>query len=224
MIKKALLFTGLIILLSGCVNIPIPLGDGNKLMIGTDGISFVDDEDTEYSFDFDENEGSISIDGMDGDGMTYSVDEDGTATVTFTDEDGMEMQSKMGENLELPFDLPNNVPLPDDKNIFQYINADGRILVNYRTDQTLEQLKTFYDDYFSGSFAGGPVTSDLGMTGYIENYIAATDDYEIHVKIVGGDDDAPSGVSIDMYNIIDYYGEDYDFDYMHNYDYDEDDD
>lgn len=224
MIKKTLLSIGLLTLLSGCINIPIPLGDGNKLMVGTDGISFVDDEDTEFSFDFDEDEGSFSIDGFgeEGEEYSYSVGEDGNATVTFTGEDGVEMQSQMGENLEIPFDLPNNVPLPDDKNIFQYINADGRMLVNLRTEQTLEQLKSLYDAYFAGSFAGGPISSDLGMTGFIENYIAATEDYEIHVKIVGGDDNASSTVSVDIYNIIDYYGADYDFDYMHNYEYDDD--
>lgn len=224
MIKRTLLFIGLITILSGCINIPIPLGDGNKLMVGTDGISFVDDEDTEFSIDIDEDGGTFSIDGLgeEGNEVSYSVGEDGNATVTFMDEDGTEHQSQMGENLELPFNLPEDVPLPNNANIYQYINAQGRMLVNLRTDDSLEQLKALYEPYFTGSFQSGPVTTDLGMAGFVEKYIAATNEYEIHVQLTGGDNDSPSNVTIDIYNIYEFYGEDYDFDYMYNYDYDED--
>lgn len=224
MVKRILLLAGLITLLSGCINIPIPLGDGNKLMVGTDGISFVNDEDTEYSFDLDGDEGSISIDGIgeDGEGFTYSTGEDGNATVTFTDEDGTERQSQIGENLELTFELPEGIPLPNNANIYQQMDLGGQMLVNFSTEQPIDELKEFYNSYFSGSFVGGPIISDTGLPGYVERFTAATDDYEIVVQITGEKGHNESNVTINVYDILQYYGEDYDFDYLHNYDYDED--
>lgn len=222
MVKRILILVGLMTVLSGCINIPIPLGDGTKLMVGTDGISFVDD-DQEYKFDIDEDEGTFSLDGVDGDDFSISKDEDGGVSLTITDEDGTTFESQMGDNLDLSFELPEGVPLPDHANIHQQMDLGAQLLVVFTVDQSINEMKEFYSSYFSGSFADGPIVTDTGLTGYVEKFIAATDEYEINVQITGQEGKDESNVAIDIYHILDYYGEDYDFDYMYNYDYGDDD-
>src|SRR5699024_10793287 len=105
-----------------CINIPIPLGDGNKLKVGLDGISYVDADDTEVKFDLDSDEGTFSIDGVDADGeeFTYEIsgdEEDGSIHFGMTGEDGEEYGMEAGENLEIPFAIPEDVPLMDDANV-----------------------------------------------------------------------------------------------------------
>src|SRR5699024_6914243 len=107
-IKRGMLLAGLLILLAGCINIPIPIGDGNTMKIGTDGISFVDEDDNEHKINIDEDNETFSIDGIGEDGEEYNFsfgDDDGNVSFNFSG-DGQDSSMVMGENLELPFELP----------------------------------------------------------------------------------------------------------------------
>lgn len=153
MIKQGLIFIGILFFLTGCINIPIPIGDGNTLTVGSDGITFTDKDKNEHSLNIDEENETFSIQGVDGDGEEYNVSldgDDGNFNLNMTGF-GEDNDWVMGENLELPFDVPENVPFADDANIYQYARGENNIMVNYFTDNPFDQVDEMYSQYFNSS-------------------------------------------------------------------------
>src|SRR5690625_4461605 len=86
--KSAFFMLAIVLLLTGCINIPI--GDGNKMKISKDGITFTDEEGGQHSITIDEEEGQVSMKGF---GM-----------------DGEDEEISVGQNLDIPNSFPTDIP------------------------------------------------------------------------------------------------------------------
>src|SRR5690625_2802954 len=135
------------IFLTGCINIPI--GDGNKMKISKDGITFTDEEGGEHSISIDEEEGQFQMKGF---GMD---DEDEGLT--------------LGQNLELPKDFPSDIPIPDDANIHQTNSVQSNVSVSFETETDIEEIIKLYETYLSDNFTEEPKVLDIEGEGSIKD-------------------------------------------------------
>src|SRR5690625_603183 len=131
-IRISFLLFMMIVLLAGCIAIPI--GDGNKLRLSKKGITVTDEDGEEHSISIDDEEKSLSISG-------FGMDED----------EGIQL----GENLDLPDNFPEDVPVAQDAQIHSSSSVSGNIIVYYHTDLPYEDVKHEYQKYYeTASFDG----------------------------------------------------------------------
>src|SRR5699024_3377101 len=201
MFKQALLLIGTLFFLTGCINIPI--GDGNKLKIGKDGITFTDKNNNEHSFNIDEENESFSIQGVNEDGEEYNVsldDEDGNVNFNMSGF-GHDGDVVIGENLDLPFDLSEDVPFADDANIYQYSYLENHQTVNYLTNHSFDQMIEMYDVYFNSSSFIEETEKYEGADDeeiVIKQFYNATKDNMIAVTVIIGSSDEMVNISIEI--------------------------
>lgn len=188
--KYGLLLT-IILLLTACFN--IPLGDGNKLKLGKDGVTFTDEEGDETKIAVDKDEGQINISGG---------------------KDGDEVDLSFGEDLDLPATFPKDMPLTEDATIHQSTTTKGgkEWAVSYSTKESLDSVTAMYLTYLEANYAEVGRQSDQveemrrefeeemqGEEGYeeLEDLIASSDylseGYEL---IFGKKDNVHIGISL----------------------------
>lgn len=144
-LKKLSVFGMLLFLLTGCISIPI--GDGNKIKISKDGLTFTDGESGEHTISFDGDSQEIVIDDGEGGGGVISIDEDNDQIMmTGSNEDG-EFINAFGENLDLPEDFPKDIPMIKDANIYHVLSHSGNMTVTYKTKMHRDETDKFYTDY-----------------------------------------------------------------------------
>lgn len=201
MIKQALLIIGTIFFLTGCINLPI--GDGNTLKIGKDGITFTDKNNNEHTFNIDEENESFSIQGVDENGEEYNVsldDDDGNLNFNMSGF-GHDSDLVVGENLELPFDLPEDIPFADDANIYQYGNMENYLTINYLTEDSFDQIIEIYDAYFNSSSFIEETHKQEGSDDeeiVVKQFYNSTKDNMIAITVIKGSSDEMVNVSIEI--------------------------
>ncbi|WP_217587180.1 hypothetical protein [Lentibacillus saliphilus] len=131
-VKKGSFIFVIMLLLSGCFNIPI--GDGNKLKLSKDGVTVTDKEGQEHSVTVDEDNEQVKVKGFGQDGEEASV--------------------TIGNNTEIPDAFPSDIPLPDDAEVFQASEIQELVSVGYETKVTPEEIGELYVGYLEGSVSG----------------------------------------------------------------------
>lgn len=129
---KLTLVMVLVVVLVGCIN--IPLGDGNKLKISKDGVVFTDDAGDETNIALDQESGQLNISGG---------------------KEGEEIDLSVGVNLQVPEDFPADIPLSNDAMIIQAMkmtDGDPTISVIYLTNDEFDSIISLYDNFFDNSF------------------------------------------------------------------------
>lgn len=160
-IMKLTLCMLLVIVLIGCIN--IPLGDGNKLKFSKDGVVLTDEAGDETNIALDKEAGQLSISGG---------------------KEGEEMDVSVGMNVQVPEDFPVDIPLTDDAMIIQALKmTDGEpsIAVTYFTNNEFDSIVALYDDFIDSEFTA---TEQLKEE---ENPYAGT---EMGVYMVSGERDS----------------------------------
>ncbi|HLR42084.1 MAG TPA: hypothetical protein VK067_02450 [Pseudogracilibacillus sp.] len=204
------------ILLTACINIPI--GDGNKLKINKKGVTITDDEGDEHKFEV-SDDGVKMTDGKTGEekfdlseeGMTYkdekgqeqkiTLDEDGEQIVMEGfDEDGEEVGFKMGEDVELPKDLPKDIPLTKDVKVNMATNTNSEVVVGYNTNEPFDKVVALYDDFFEkGTFEGTPEVTEQSYEGVkSKGYQGIRSDGEMTVQVIEMQDEI-EGIQVSIY-------------------------
>jgi len=190
-----------LMLLTACVNIPI--GDGNKIKIGKDGFTITDsegeqrkvdlsDEGIEVTDEKGENRFELSEEGMkltdeDGKDQTFTFDEESEQLVVegFDDEGG-EVGFVMGEDVELPKDLPKDIPLTKDAKVSMATNSNSEVVVGYSTGEAIDEVTALYDGFFNTkNFDENPEIMEQNFEEmYSKNYQGTRADGEITVQII----------------------------------------
>ncbi len=135
-IKVSLLLSLIILFLVGCVSIPI--GDGNKIKVGKDGIEFSDKEGNVHTIAFDTENGKLYIDGF-----------------------GLEEILGLGGTVEIPERFPPDIPIPEDARVYKANDTNGIITLAYETDQSVDRIDKMYTKYYqSNVFIEKPVVSE----------------------------------------------------------------
>lgn len=206
--KRMLLLGSLLLLLAGCINIPI--GEGNKVKIGKDGISLVDKEDTEHTFEIDEENDSFNFEttNKDGDtqGFTLGGGEDGEMRLDILGDDE-EYGVVRGDRLDLPFEMPEDIPIDTEANIKQHMKADHHTSVYYETPTHIDEVIDMYESYLDNkTLDEEPSVTDMSFDdATYKTYKAVSGDYYITLSIHSGDqDEVASVVNI----IVNTYAED----------------
>ena len=193
-LKSALLLALLTVLLVGCISIPI--GDGNKMKIGKDGITFIDEEDGETKISFDDEEISIVTgDGEEAGKLSFDGEEGLNFNFSGEDED---FNWSMGVDLELPEDLPYNIPIPENGNVIQYGTSGHLTGLSYIIEEDAERIVKLYDDFFAKAKLPGEaeINDYSAEDGVFKNYHVETDDTFIEVIIIGSTEEAVVSVTI----------------------------
>lgn len=187
--------------LTACINIPI--GDGNKLKVGKDGVTLTDSKGEKQKYEFSEDrievtdekgesQFEISEDGMkftDEEGKNHTItvdgDEDKIVMEGFDDE-GSEVGFSMGEDVELPKDLPNDIPLTKDAQVIMATNSNTEVMVNYLTEEPIENIVLLYDEFYEKtSFEEEPEIVEQNYEEmYTKGYQAVRSDGDITVQIM----------------------------------------
>lgn len=163
---KFLLLAGMALFwLTGCISIPI--GDGNKLKISSDGITVIDSENEEHKIEYDEAEGEITVEGFgqeEGESRKISIDEEsGTVTFEGENEEGS-YTATFGEGGSLPDHFPKEVPLANDANIVMQTSTDQAHYVMYVTKESFASVANMYEDYAKKYTTGGePTINDMNV-------------------------------------------------------------
>lgn len=160
----------IIIILTGCIKIPI--GDGNSLKISKDGLTVSD---------------------ADGEESTISIDKDAESfSISSGDE---EWEGAFGENIEIPKDFPTkDLPIPKGANVIsvQKMNVEdghGSILI-YTYEGDIDDLSKMYVDNFQKNDFEEIEDGSVGEPG-IEGYAAITAQKEgksYYVQMFGSDE------------------------------------
>lgn len=124
-LKLVILPLSLLIFLSGCFAIPI--GDGKKVKLSKDGVTMINEDGEEASISLDTEGGSIHFTGM-----------------------GDE-EFKLGANLDLPEDFPDNVPIPEDANIVNSTTIDDLSMVLYGSGLSYDDLVAVYQEFYESN-------------------------------------------------------------------------
>lgn len=156
------------IFLVGCIT--IPLGDGNKLKVSKEGVTFTDEDGGEHSITIDEEEEQVTMKGF---GMEDEDDE-----------------VVLGADLDIPDALPKDIPIPDDANVHQASAVHSVITVSYTTTMNLDEIVILYEDYFSRDlFTEEPsITENKSGDSIIHNYDGKREDGVLAVQIDGSED------------------------------------
>lgn len=190
MIKRIALLS-LFLILTGCIYVPLPFGEGNQLKLGLDGISFVDQDDKEYTVEQNENDDVIILDRMDKDGEKESITIGSNDDEIHIDMFGNDEDSAwhMGEKLELPYEVPENIPLSKDANIYQHMKNEEQTMINYMTEADINEVIQLYESYFRRhSFTDGPEVSEVDLgEGILKSFTAEKEGKTISVTIGSGD-------------------------------------
>lgn len=122
------------ILLAGCIS--IPTGDGDSIKLTKDGVSIKSKDGEEMTVKGNEDGGSISIEGIDG--------------------EGDEINFKSTSSEEIPDDFPDSIPIPEDAVITlgQETQMDGMhaFTVFYEVqDDDVEKYGDMYREYVTNS-------------------------------------------------------------------------
>src|SRR5690625_3715938 len=125
--KSAFFMLAIVLLLTGCINIPI--GDGNKMKISKDGITFTDEEGGQHSITIDEEEGQVSMKGF------------GT--------DGEDQVISVGQNLSIPDSFPADIPMPDDAHIFHASSLQSVTTISFETAIDIGKIVDLYETYLN---------------------------------------------------------------------------
>lgn len=133
-VKKVILgisfLLGTMVLLTGCISIPV--GGGDSIKLSSDGISIKSKDGSESKMSIDEEEGSFSMEG--------------------TDADGEESSFSMDSGQEIPEDFPKEIPIPKGATITSGTNTkiDGThmVTVSYSIeDDDISKFGDLYHDY-----------------------------------------------------------------------------
>lgn len=116
----------LVVLLAGCIH--IPLGDGNKLKLSKDGLEFTDADGGKHSITLDEDEETVRFQG-------FGEGEEGESEWTF------------GTGADVPDDFPKDIPIMKDAMIIQSMNINGEMMVMYMTEEPVEHVSDTFRDY-----------------------------------------------------------------------------
>src|SRR5690625_2595708 len=162
-LKGTLLLIFLTIFLAGCINIPI--GDGNKIKISKEGVTFTDEEGGEHSINIDEEEGQLNLKG-------FGMDEDDEGVT-------------LGQNLELPDSFPSDIPIPDDANIFQSSSVQSAFAVSFETSTSIDETIELYETYMnSKNFLEEPNEMDAqGEGSKSKIFLAESEEGTISISI-----------------------------------------
>lgn len=163
--KSAFFMLAIVLLLTGCINIPI--GDGNKMKISKDGITFTDEEGGQHSITIDEEEGQVSMKGF---GM-----------------DGEDEEISVGQNLDIPNSFPTDIPIPDNANIVQASSIQSVTTISFTTTIDIEQIVDLYESYLnSGILVAEPNVMDFQGEGSINKmYSGERKDGQLSIVIDG---------------------------------------
>lgn len=161
--KGALGIVLLTLILVGCFSLPI--GDGNKLKISTDGIAVTDSEGGEQGFTLEENDETLTM-------KSFSTGDE-------------EVEVIFGDNLALPDDFPNDIPLADDANIHQTNIVESAITIAYTTKMSAEDIDKVYEAYFnSDHFVDQPHVMEQIADGYFfKHYQGVGEDRILAVQV-----------------------------------------
>lgn len=153
---------------TGCFNIPI--GDGNKMKISKEGIKVTDEKGDEHSITIDQDEGQMKMTG-------FGMDED-------------DDEVTLGQNLDVPKSMPDDIPIPDDANIFQSSDVTESTLIAYEVDTDPNEVDQLYEQYFNSDvFTESPEIAEEQSEGtLLKVYQAPRKDGVVRVQINGYDD------------------------------------
>lgn len=190
-----------LMLLTACVNIPI--GDGNKLKVGKEGVTFTDSEGEKQTYEFSDEEIKVTDEKgesrfeLSEDGMTFTNDEGKNHTVTVDgdedkiimegfDDEGGEVGFSVGENVELPKDLPDDIPMTKDAQVIMATNSNTEVIVNYVTEEPIDKLVLLYDTFYAeNSFVEAPEMVEQNYEEvYSKTYQAVRSDGDITIQIM----------------------------------------
>lgn len=176
-LKLSLLMLLASVVLMGCIS--IPLGDGNKMDISTDGLVFTDEEGDETSISLDEDEGQISVSGG---------------------KEGEETGMSFGMNVEVHEDFPKDIPFPDDAMIVQSMKLEdsNSTSVMLMTNMEFEEVASLYNDFVDQAFdekdtllQEGNIYEEAGMD--LENIMGKRADGHININITYDEEDEQTG-------------------------------
>lgn len=200
--SRIFMFLTSLLLLTACVNIPI--GDGNNLKISKDGVTFTDDEGDQHKLEV-SDDGVKVTDGKTGeekidlseDGLSFKDEKGQEQKITFDqdgeqlvmegfDDKGHAVGMQMGENVELPKDLPKDIPLTKDAKVSMSTNSNREVIVGYATFEDVADVRALYDDYFKkGKFEAEPEILEQSYDEmYSKNYHGIRADGEISVQVI----------------------------------------
>lgn len=138
-VMKVALLSAIAILLTACIS--IPLGDGNKMKLSKDGITFTDADGDETNISLDTEEGSFNISGG---------------------KDGEEIDFTLGVDLDVPDDFPKEIPIVEDAKIgnsTKVSEGEGRS-ITYSTNESFEQVQQLYKNYVMANYEEHELVSD----------------------------------------------------------------
>lgn len=150
-----IILTLLVFFIAGC---SLPFGDG-KLKISKDGLTVTDEdgEDINIDFNVDEDDGTGGITFTDQDGeevsIDFNIDEEGeeaefTISGLGEDEQG---SFKIGADLDVPENLPKDIPLPKDLSVHQSLDVPGHVQFSFFTSDEYDKVVDMYHDYFDNN-------------------------------------------------------------------------
>lgn len=145
------------ILLAGC---SIPIGDGDKLKIGSDGVQISTKDGDEVDISIDGEEGTVQMTGTDAEGNETTIDlsaDDETVRLTEVGEDGEETVFEIKEHNEIPATLPSDVPIPNDADIVQAADITSGDVINVQIvlkgkSKSLDKYADTYRKYANKSY------------------------------------------------------------------------
>lgn len=130
--KKGLFLTILMIVLTGCIK--IPLGDDGSLKLSKDGITVTDKDGKDTTIKADTDDGSFSM----------------------SSNEGEEFNMAFGDDLDVPEDFPvDDLPIPKDAKIVSSQkttteDGSGEVVI-YVYEGIFNELAKFYESHFEKS-------------------------------------------------------------------------
>ncbi len=169
-ISLGIVMTLLVVMLAGCISIPI--GNGNSIKLSKDGFEVKNKEGETTKINVDEDEGSFSMTG--------------------TDKDGNEMEYSQKSGQEIPEDFPKDIPIPGDATITGGVSTkvDGSHGMNVayivEGDDDVSKYLKMYVDYAEGAGYDAVSESNYGDGG---QFSASRDEIETISLMVARSDE-----------------------------------